>query len=166
MRDPLKPRFDSALFALFTRNWDKARIDAYPKALESHAKTSNDPTAEAFQMIDAKAAGMLTHVSMMIAGLGISAPLVAQHPVEEAVIVAEICIYLLIAVGCLRCLSALGALDTRGSASARRIGVNRELIIRQELYRFCNRFTIRFTVLVFISLPVMLWWQPAKLVLP
>jgi len=166
MRDPLKAKFDSALFALFTRNWDKAKVDAYPQALESHAKTADGPATEAFQMIDAKAAGMLTHVSMMIAGLGISAPLVAQHRIEEAVIVAEICIYLLIAVGCLRCLSALGPLDTQGDPSASQLRVNRELIIRQELYRFCNRFTIRFTVLVFISLPVMLWWQPAKFVAP
>jgi hypothetical protein len=40
------------------------------------------------------------------------------------------------------------------------------LLIRQELYRFCNSFTIRFTILVFISLPIMLWWQPATIVTP
>ena len=163
MADPLKTKFDYILFALFTRNWSKARIKAYPRTLESRAKFADGPATETFQIIDVKAAGMLTHVSMMIAGLGISAPLVAQHPVEEAVIVAEICIYLLIAVGCLRCLSALGASDTPNDLQVR---VSRELIIRQELYRFCNRFTIRFTVLVFISLPIMLWWQPAKVALP
>ena len=122
--------------------------------------------ADAFQMIDTKAAGMLTHVSMMIAGLGISAPLLAQHRVEEAVIVGEICVYLLIAVGCLRCLSVLNTADHPGKPAETKQRVQRELVIRQELYRFCNRFTIRFTVLVFISLPIMLWWHPAKVAMP
>jgi len=123
------------------------------------AKNTHGRTVEAFQMIDAKAAGMLTHVSMMIAGLGITAPLLAQHPFEEAVIVAEICVYLLIAVGCLRCLSALAPDDIQGDPAS---SVDRELIIRQELYGFCNRLAIRFTILVFFSLPIMLWWDPSK----
>src|SRR5436189_5516229 len=84
MRDVLKTKFDNLLFSAFTRNWGSARIKAYPQALQSQAKISRSGATEAFQMIDAKAAGMLTHVSMMIAGLGISAPLVAQHPIEEA----------------------------------------------------------------------------------
>jgi hypothetical protein len=159
MRESLKPKFDDALYALFTRNWSKARIKAYPRALELQAKNTHGRTVEAFQMIDAKAAGMLTHVSMMIAGLGITAPLLAQHPFEEAVIVAEICVYLLIAVGCLRCLSALAPDDIQGDPAS---SVDRELIIRQELYGFCNRLAIRFTILVFFSLPIMLWWDPSK----
>src|SRR3954462_3936181 len=97
MRDPIRSKFDNVLFGLFTRNWDAAKIESYPRAPETHVKTADGVSAEAFQMIDAKAAGMLTHVSMMIAGLGISAPLLAQHPIEEAVIVGEICVYLLIA---------------------------------------------------------------------
>jgi hypothetical protein len=96
----------------------------------------------------------------MIAGLGISASFLTQHPIEEAVIVGEICLYLLIAIGCLRCLSVLNASDGAGTSTELKKRVQRELLIRQELYRFCNRFTIRFTVLVFISLPLMLWWKP------
>jgi hypothetical protein len=165
MRDPIKSRFDNLLFGLFTRSWDAARIASWPRN-ETHVKTADGISSDAFQMIDVKAAGMLTHVSMMIAGLGISAPLLAQHPVEEAVIVGEICVYLLIAVGCLRCLSVLNTSDIPGKPAEIKKRVQRELIIRQELYRFCNRFTIRFTVLVFISLPIMLWWKPMKLVAP
>jgi hypothetical protein len=155
MPDPLKAKFDNALYALLTHNWSKARIKAYPQSLELQAKNTHGRSVEAFQMIDTKAAGMLTHVSMMIAGLGITAPIVAQHPIEEAVIIGEICIYLLIAVGCLRCLSALSPSDMQDDLQS---SVSRELIIRQELYRFCNRLAIRFTVLVFFSLPIMLWW--------
>jgi hypothetical protein len=158
----MKTSFDSALFAWLTRNWSKARIKAYPRDIETRAKVSAGPAAEAFQMIDAKATGILTHVSMMIAGLGISAPLVAQHPLEEALIVAEICVYLLIAVGCLRCLSVLAPVDTQGDEPSLQLRVGRELIIRQELYRFCNRFTIYFTMVVFISLLALLFWRPAS----
>jgi len=166
MRDPIKSRVDNLLFGLFTRNWNAARFESYPRSLESHVKTADGVSSEAFQMIDVKATGMLTHVSMMIAGLGISAPLLAQHPIEEAVIVGEICIYLLIAVGCLRCLSVINASDFSGKTADIKTRVQRELVIRQELYRYCNRFTIRFTILVFISLPIMLWWHPAKLIAP
>ena len=160
MSAPLKSRFDNVLFGFFTRSWDATQIDSYPRTLETHVRTADGGAADAFQMIDVKAAGMLTHVSMMIAGLGISAPFLVQHPIEEAIIVGEICVYLLIAVGCLRCLSVLNAGDAVGNPAELKKRVQRELLIRQELYRFCNRFTIRFTVLVFISLPVMLWWKP------
>lgn len=166
MRDPIKSTFDNILFGFFTQKWDAAKLESYPRSLETHIKTTDGASSEAFQMIDVKATGLLTHVSMMIAGLGISAPLLAQHPVEETIIVGEICMYLLVAIGCLRCLSVLNTSDISGKSAEIKSRVARELVIRQELYRFCNRFTIRFTVLVFISLPLMLWWHPAKIVAP
>ena len=78
-----KTLLDTALFSWLTRNWSKERIKAYPREIETRAKATDGPAAEAFRMIDAKATGILTHVSMMIAGLGISAPLVAQHPLRR-----------------------------------------------------------------------------------
>lgn len=90
MRDPIKSTFDNILFGFFTQKWDAAKLESYPRSLETHIKTADGASSEAFQMIDVKATGLLTHVSMMIAGLGISAPLLAQHPVEEAIIVGEI----------------------------------------------------------------------------
>ncbi len=60
---------------------------------------------DSFQLIDVKATGLLTHVSLMIAGLGLIAPLVADNQFEKGIVVAEIGVYLLVAVGCLRCLS-------------------------------------------------------------
>jgi hypothetical protein len=156
----MKTPLDTALFALLTRNWSKERIKAYPREIETRAKVTDGPAAAAFQMIDAKATGILTHVSMMIAGLGISAPLVAQHPYEEALIVGEICVYLVIAVGCLRCLSVLAHVDLHGGGANAQLRVGRELILRQELYRLCNRFSIYFTFVVFVSLIVLLMWTP------
>jgi hypothetical protein len=85
MRESDQIEIRRRLYGFFTRT-GASEIEAYPRTLESHVKTTMAVTADAFQMIDAKAAGMLTHVSMMIAGLGITAPLLAQHPIEEAVI--------------------------------------------------------------------------------
>ncbi len=36
--------------------------------------------------------------------------------------------------------------------------VQRELVVRHELYRVCNKASIFFTMFVFLSLPIMLWW--------
>ena len=148
----------SALYSALTRKWDAKTVDSFARALENRDAAQTDGTTAAFQTIDAKATGLLTHVSMMIAGLAICAPLVAQHRLEEAIIIFEISIYLLIAVGCLRCLSVVRSLRTHNLKGDVKQSVQRELIIRHELYRVCNKFTIYFTILVFISLPVMLWW--------
>jgi hypothetical protein len=147
------------LYAALTRKWDAATIDSFARALESRDQQDSGAASDAFKTIDAKASGLLTHVSMMIAGLGICAPLLAQHRLEEIVIVAEIAVYLLIAVGCLRCLSVVRTLTDhhRGTTKLR---VQRELIVRHELYRLCNQASIYFTVVVFLSLPIMLWWKP------
>ena len=148
---------DRMIYALVTRGLDSAAIKGYAKAVENQQALASAP---AFQTIDTKATGTLTHVSMMIAGLGICAPLLAQHPLEEAVIIAQIAVYLIIAVGCLRCLSVVRSLRERSAGDAVKQHVQRELIIRHEIYRICNMATIYFTVIVFITLPLMLWWKP------
>ena len=112
---------------------------SFASALENSDAAETDATTAAFQTIDAKASGLLTHVSMMIAGLGICMPLLAQHRFEEAVIIAEMSVYLLIAVGCLRCLSVVRSLPLHGSGIDVRQTIQRELVIRHELYRLCNQ---------------------------
>jgi hypothetical protein len=123
-------------------------------------KRDKEMSAEAsrtFASIDAKATGLLTHTSMMIAGLGLIAPLVADSHFEVGIVVAEIAIYLLIALGCLRCLSVFRAhefdVDDRVHAV-----IHRELIIRTELYSLCIRVAIVFTIVVFIMLPLLYFW--------
>jgi hypothetical protein len=148
------------LYAIFTRKLDARTIDAYAASVENRDEQESGTITGAFQVIDSKATGLLTHVSMMIAGLGICAPLLAQHWVEETIIVTEISIYLLIAVGCLRCLSVLRSLRARAAGTELKESLQRELVIRHELYRICNRVSIVFTLLVFLSLPAMLWWHP------
>ena len=159
-RRPSEEKSANALYGALTRKWDAKTLDTYATALENRDAAETGATSAAFQTIDTKATGTLTHVSMMIAGLGICAPLLAQHPVEEAIIVAQIAVYLIIAVGCLRCLSVVRSLRERGGDAVKQ-RVQRELIIRHEIYRICNRTSIYFTVIVFITLPLMLWWKPS-----
>ncbi len=157
---PSEDKAARTLFAALTGQWDDKTIDAFARTLENRDAEDTGATAAAFQTIDAKATGLLTHVSMMIAGLGICAPLLAQHPVEEAIVIGEIAVYLVIAVGCLRCLSVVRSLRDRRQGPSVKQHVQRELVIRHELYRICNKASIYFTILVFVSLPVMLWWRP------
>jgi hypothetical protein len=151
MAEPQKPKDGIAgLIAALTNNLDEATMKSYAHALAHWDAEQKGAISAAFQMLDAKASGLLTHVSMMIAGLGIVAPLLAQHRFEEVVIVCEIIVYLLIALGCLRCLSV------RSVGALRHPDVQRELIIKHELYRLCNSATIYFTIIVFASFPLML----------
>src|SRR5690349_14025779 len=109
---PAKPAgstLDRAFFSFLTRGWDPRRIDDYEKSLRKRDKAMSAEASRTFASIDAKATGLLTHTSMMIAGLGLIAPLVADSEIEIGIVVAEIAVYLLIALGCLRCLSVFGA---------------------------------------------------------
>jgi hypothetical protein len=153
MAAPGEPKDGIAgLIAALTNRLDEATVNAYAHSLANWDAERTGATSAAFQTLDTKASGLLTHVSMMIAGLGIVAPLLAQHRIEEIVIVVEIIVYLLIAIGCLRCLSV------RSVGELKHPSVQRELIIKHELYRLCNNATIYFTILVFVSFPIMLIW--------
>ncbi len=158
----MKKKIDQALFSALTRKWEKKAVETYSKALQLREAATPPHINELFHRLDAKATALLTYVAMMIAGLGIIAPIVSQHPLEEAVVIVQISIFLLIAIGCLRCLSVFGSLEYSADAAAVRKSAERELIIRQELFRLCHRASIIFTFGVVVSLPVMLVWRPAE----
>ena len=115
-----------------------------------------------FASIDAKATGLLTHTSMMIAGLGLIAPLVADSDLEVGIVVSEIAVYLLIALGCLRCISVFQAFEVNDAGERIRELIHRELIIRSELYRLCIRSAIVFTIVVVAVLPILFFYSPGK----
>jgi len=140
----------AGLIAALTNRLDENTVASYAHSLANWDAERTGAISAAFQILDTKASGLLTHVSMMIAGLGIVAPLLAQHRIEEIIIIVEIVVYLLIAIGCLRCLSV------RSVGELKHPSVQRELIVKHELYRLCNNATIYFTILVFISFPIML----------
>lgn len=134
-------------------------VQKYGKLIE-RAESGSTAITTAFQTIDAKAAGVLTHVSMMIAGLGLCVPFLAQHWIEEGIIIAEILVYLLIAVGCLRCLSLFWTIQHIDNPDALERDMRHELVLRHELCRLCIRTSIVFTIIVLLSLPLLWWWNP------
>jgi hypothetical protein len=136
---PARSPIDRAFFALVMRGWDPARINNYEETLRKRDKALSGEVARTLALIDAKAAGLLTHTSMMIAGLGLIAPLVADNHVEVGIVIGEMAVYLLIG-------------DRIYDV------IHRELIIRSELYSLCIRAAIAFTIVVFVMLPVLYFW--------
>jgi hypothetical protein len=149
--------FERFFYSLATRNLCEKEIAGYRAAVEKHESLS---TASAFPAIDAKATGLLTHVSMMIAGLGLVAPLVASSDLELGVIILEMAAYLLIAIGTLRCMSVFAGNEMLSDDLDKRIG--RELVIRRELFILCHRATIILTLIVFVLLPFQFFYTPPK----
>ena len=150
---------DRFLYRVMTRGWPKERVERYTEqlAVDGDGSLGPFPISRSFQILDSKAGGLLTHTSMMIAALGVSAPVVADNHFEQGVIVIEIMMYLLIALGCLRCLSMFH----RDDRPLQQIALA-ELIVRRELYKWCNFAAIALTLLVFISLPLLYLYVPQK----
>ncbi len=110
--------FERWFYSVATRNLGEEEIAGYRASVEKHESLS---TASAFPAIDAKATGLLTHVSMMIAGLGLVAPLVASSDLELGIIIVEMAAYLLIAIGTLRCMSVFAGNEMLGDDLDKRI---------------------------------------------
>lgn len=156
-----RSRFDNVIFAVLSRGWRTDEIESYPDRIDRHSSEMPTRIAESFANIDSKATGVLTHVSLMIAGLGLVAPLVATNDVETGIVVFEIGVYLLIAIGCLRCLS-IGRVNDMDIDKNGMAWMRHELFLRRELYRLCVRAAIGFTLIVFLLLPVMFFWKPER----
>ena len=162
MTTPRPPSpLDRVVFALVTRGWDSRKIASYESTLRKRDKEMSAEASHTFASIDAKATGLLTHTSMMIAGLGLIAPLVADSEFEVGIVIMEMAIYLLIALGCLRCLSVFHAHEFEAADHAQDV-IHRELIIRAELYSLCIRTAILFTMVVFALLPLLYFWTLEK----
>ena len=153
---------DRAVFALVTRGWEAGRIKNYEESLRRRDGAMSGEAERTFASIDAKATGLLTHTSMMIAGLGLIAPLVADSDLEVGIVVSEIAVYLLIALGCLRCISVFQVFEVNDAGENIRELIHRELIIRSELYRLCIRSAIVFTIVVVAVLPILFFYSPGK----
>ena len=150
-------RLERFFYSLATRKLDDAGIASYRTSVEKHESLS---AASAFPGIDAKATGLLTHTSMMIAGLGLVAPLVSNSNLELGIIITEMAIYLLLAIGCLRCLSVFAGHEIHGDDLEQKFA--RELVIRRELFILCHRTAIIVTMIVFVLLPIQFLYNPGK----
>jgi len=65
---------------------------------------------------------------------------------------------LLIALGCLRCLSVFRVHEFDSGDKDVQETIDRELIIRAELYSLCIRAATVFTIVVFAMLPLLYFW--------
>ena len=153
---------DRFLFTSLTRGWSTDHITGYRENLRRHDTALSSDVMQAFDQIDSKATGLLTHVSVMIAGLGLIAPLIANSETEITIIVVQIAAYLLLAIGCLRCLSIFHMGEFSRVDSRFEQIVDHELIIRREVFRLCQRFSILLTMLVFVLLPILYFIKPGK----
>ena len=165
---------DRLLFGAVTRGWPPTRIESYIDVLKvddpesaqpgrtSKRQSSASVIGRTFQLIDTKASGLLTHTSMMVAALGVAGHLVAESHLEDGVIVVEIMLYLLVAVACLRCMAIFDEHSVAHDPALVNNAVRDELILRRELYSICNRATIFLTVLIFVSLPLLYLYVPAR----
>jgi hypothetical protein len=147
---------DRLLFRVFTRGWQRKDIERYAEGLriEKDDGPISPAIGRTLQSIDGKAAALLTYTSMMVAALGVTSGVVAETPRQQAVVVVEMVLYLVISLFCLRSIALLREpeYDDRSLSAA----VRDELILRQGMYRFCNRAAIYLTFLVLVSLPVLL----------
>ena len=159
---PKRSLLDRFFFAIATKGWSEQRIASYPSQLQHYSAALTPELLGALQLIDTKVAGLLTHVSLMIAGLGLIAPLVATSELEIGIVIAEIGVYLIIAIGCLRCLSLFSISDFNEQTDQGRHIIVHEMIVRRELYSLCVRAATAFTVVVFLLLPVLYLWKPVQ----
>jgi hypothetical protein len=136
---------DRFLYRAVTRDLRDDHVERYIQHLAvDHDETSvPNVIGRGFQIIDSKAS---------------AAPVVANDYFEQGVIVVEIMFYLLVALGCLRCLSMFQDDLERPAKEAARD----ELILRHKIFRLCNRAAILLTVLVLLSLPVLFLYVPGR----
>jgi hypothetical protein len=150
--------FDRPLLKALTRGRGESAISEYFEHIRSEQEKIPESIMTSMQNIDAKVTALLTHVSMMIAALGLVAPLVADSRFKEGVIVFEIAIYLLLTIGCLRCLNLFNIRRSPGKRSGVIIELRHEILLRRELYILCVRVATFVTICLFITLPAMFFW--------
>ncbi len=152
----LLSRLDQLLYARVTRKWPETKLVSYADRVVASHNEAVIPSAirRQFEVIDAKAATLLVHSSMMVAAIGIIATVLADDRFQEAVMTVEIMLFLVVSIVCLRC-TALSREPTEAGSTEE--STRRELILRRELFIFCNTATIYLTILVLVTLPVVLY---------
>ena len=105
----------------------------------------------ALDQMDAKASGTLTHISMMIAAMGVTAiSQIVDHDSERFVCYVTIGFYLILAVACLRCMSVADYELSVGDANRLIAHLEDDLIYRRTLYSTINSATTLLTGAVLV----------------
>jgi predicted lysophospholipase L1 biosynthesis ABC-type transport system permease subunit len=149
-------KLDDFLYARVTHAWPDTKVATYTdRVLAGHDETLIPAVVRRhFEVIDGKAATLLVHSSMMVAAIGIIATLLASDRFQQAIMTGEIMMFLGVSIICLRCTSLFREV-TEGELSG--ASIHHELILRRELFIFCNTATIYLTILVLLTLPVVLY---------
>jgi hypothetical protein len=145
---------DNVLRSRFTRSWRQEGVARYIDRLRADDQSPVPAIRANLQVVDGKAGALLTYTSMMVAALGIAAVTLAENQWQQAVIVGEIMLYLCISLLGIRTIALFREPDYDDERTLAAALCN-ELILRESLYRFCNRATIYVTMLVLVSLPVL-----------
>ena len=137
----------------FTRRWTPEMRRHYLENLSfTRDETSEHRAAlRNLDQLDTKASGTLTHISMMIAALGVTARAdIIDHESERFIIYATMCVYLALSILCLRCMNGFAAELAAGPREGFLAHLTDELIYRKELYARANRATTMLTAIVFV----------------
>jgi hypothetical protein len=150
--------FDRHLLKALTFGWGETARREYFDRIRREQEEIPVSIMTSMQNVDAKATGLLTHVTMMIAALSLVATLLAKHPLEEGIIIVEIAVYLLLAIGCLRCLNLFNLRRSAKTEEELIAELRLEILLRRELYIHCVRGATVVTICILISLPLMYFW--------
>jgi hypothetical protein len=114
-------------------------------------KSERRAVQRALDQMDTKASGTLTHISMMIAAMGVTAiSQIVDHDSERFICYLTIGIYLVLAVACLRCMSVADYDLAVGDGDRLLAHLEDDLIYRRELYSTINSATTLLTSAVIV----------------
>ncbi|CUU43519.1 hypothetical protein BVIRIDIS_25410 [Blastochloris viridis] len=146
---------DDRLKAFLLKGWDTATLQRF---LVNIRRSHTQPTElgairQAVDQIDVQATGILTHVSMMIAALGVTAASDITSEFQETVLYVTIVCYLFVAIICLRCIRPPAVEHGEYDEDAYIKELLLELVYERELNRRANSAAIALTLFVFLYLP-------------
>jgi hypothetical protein len=144
---------DEFVRSRLTRDWTEARRRLFIANLCIAGDEPSEPKAvqRALDQMDTKASGTLTHISMMIAAMGVTAiSEIVDHDSERFICYLTIGLYLILAVMCLRCMSVVEATLFVGDKRRLISHLEEDLIYRRELYATVNSMTAVLTGVVLV----------------
>ncbi|MBW0005918.1 MAG: hypothetical protein JO216_20810 [Hyphomicrobiales bacterium] len=136
-----------------TQDWTEGRRRRFIANLCIAGDEPSEPRAvqRALDQMDTKASGTLTHISMMIAAMGVTAiSEIVDHDSERFICYLTIGLYLILAVMCLRCMSVVEATLLVGDKKRLISHLEDDLIYRRELYATVNSMTAVLTGVVLV----------------
>ena len=146
-------RIDTYFRDALTRRWTASMRRHYLENLSFTRDETSEHRAAlgALDQMDTKASGTLTHISMMIAAMGVTATsAIVDHDSERFVVYLTIGVYLILSVMCLRCMNGFAIELITGPREHFLAHLVDELIYRKELYARANKATTVLTSVVFV----------------